>query len=168
AQVAAIQAGFAYTNIHTTNNPSGEIRGQIVNFAVSPRQDFGAYIVNQVSNPTLRLVRGQTYTFMVDAAPVHPFHIVTAPGIPVTDFNTGVTNNGTAQGLVTFTVPLTAPDSLAYQCSNHDAMAGILTIVNAAPAAPVPAVGPVALAILCGLLLLGGLAALRRRARSTG
>jgi hypothetical protein len=29
SMVRAIRAGFAYVNVHTTNFPSGEIRGQI-------------------------------------------------------------------------------------------------------------------------------------------
>ena len=70
----------------------------------------------------------------------HPFWIMTEPykdkvaedGSTSTIFSTGVTNNGTDYGVVTFTVPLTgAPDTLYYQCGNHDAMYGILQIRDA-------------------------------------
>ena len=67
----------------------------------------------------------------------HPFYIMTEPykaqvaedGSTSTLYSTGVTNNGADYGTVTFTVPLTGtPDTLYYQCGNHDAMYGILQI----------------------------------------
>ena len=88
------------------------------------------------NNPILKLYRGNTYKFNVNAKG-HPFYIMTEPyksqvaedGSTSTLFSTGVTNNGTDYGVVTFTVPLTgAPDTLYYQCGNHDAMYGILQI----------------------------------------
>ena len=88
------------------------------------------------NNPILTLYRGNTYKFNVDAKG-HPFWIMTEPyknkvsadGSTSTIFSTGVTNNGTDYGTVTFTVPTTgAPDILYYQCGNHDAMYGILQI----------------------------------------
>ena len=54
---------------------------------------------------------------------------VSADGSTSTLYASGVTNNGTDNGTVTFTVPTTgAPDTLYYQCGNHDAMYGILQI----------------------------------------
>jgi hypothetical protein len=91
------------------------------------------------NNPILTLYRGNTYRFNVDAKG-HPFWIMTEPykskvsedGSTSTIFSTGVTNNGIDQGTVTFTVPNTgAPDTLYYQCGNHDAMYGILQIKDA-------------------------------------
>ena len=88
------------------------------------------------NNPILTLYRGNTYKFNVNAKG-HPFWIMTEPykskissdGSTSTIFDTGVTNNGADQGTVTFTVPTTgAPDTLYYQCGNHDAMYGILQI----------------------------------------
>ena len=88
------------------------------------------------NNPILTLYRGNTYKFNVNVKG-HPFYIMTEPyksqvaedGSTSTLFNTGVTNNGAQLGTVTFTVPLTgAPDTLYYQCGNHDAMYGILQI----------------------------------------
>ena len=90
-------------------------------------------------NPILTLYRGNTYKFDVNAKG-HPFYIMTEPykskisadGSTSTIFNTGVTNNGADYGTVTFTVPTTgAPDTLYYQCGNHDAMYGILQIRDA-------------------------------------
>ena len=88
------------------------------------------------NNPILTLYRGNTYKFDVNAKG-HPFWIMTEPykskvsedGSTSTIFDTGVTNNGADYGTVTFTVPTTgAPDTLYYQCGNHDAMYGILQI----------------------------------------
>ena len=87
-------------------------------------------------NPSITLYRGNTYKFNVNAKG-HPFYIMTEPyksqvsedGSTSTLFNTGVTNNGADYGTVTFTVPTAGvPDTLYYQCSNHDAMYGILQI----------------------------------------
>ena len=88
------------------------------------------------NNPILTLYRGNTYRFNVDAKG-HPFWIMTEPykskvsedGSTSTIYSTGVTNNGADEGVVTFTVPTSgAPDTLYYQCGNHDAMYGILQI----------------------------------------
>tara|TARA_A100001015_G_scaffold231170_1_gene261693 strand:+ start:210 stop:13220 length:13011 start_codon:yes stop_codon:yes gene_type:complete len=90
------------------------------------------------NNPILTLYRGNTYKFNINAKG-HPFYIMTEPyksqvaedGSTSTLFSTGVTNNGAQVGTVTFTVPTTgAPDTLYYQCGNHDAMYGILQIKN--------------------------------------
>ena len=87
-------------------------------------------------NPILKLYRGNTYKFNLNVKG-HPFWIMTEPykskvsedGSTSTIFDTGVTNNGADYGTVTFTVPTTgAPDTLYYQCGNHDAMYGILQI----------------------------------------
>ena len=91
------------------------------------------------NNPILTLYRGNTYKFSVNAKG-HPFWIMTEPykskvsldGSTSTIFDTGVTNNGADEGTVTFTVPTTgAPNTLYYQCGNHDAMYGILQIKDA-------------------------------------
>jgi len=67
------------------------------------------YIVNGTPDPALNLTRGQTYTFQVNAVG-HPFWIkteqVTGTG---SAYSSGVTNNGTQSGTLTFTVPTNAP-----------------------------------------------------------
>ena len=92
------------------------------------------------NNPILTLYRGNTYKFDVKATG-HPLWIMTEPyksklstdGSTSTIFSTGVTNNGADYGTVTFTVPTAgAPDTLYYQCGNHDAMYGILQIKDVA------------------------------------
>ncbi|WP_299672265.1 CHRD domain-containing protein [uncultured Polaribacter sp.] len=94
-----------------------------------------AYIFNNdaltnVSNANFTLQRGKTYTFNVNT-PGHPFLIKSVQGTGTANiYNGGVTNNGTASGTITFTVPTTAPNTLFYNCEFHGAMTGIITITN--------------------------------------
>jgi hypothetical protein len=116
-----------------------------------------AYVINAQSNPTLTLTRGQTYTFAVDT-PGHPFYIKTAQVTGTgSTFDTGVTNNGTTSGTLTFTVPASAPSPLFYQCAIHTAMTGTLAIV--APPS-VPAGGGLTRGVLGVLIALAGFGAL--------
>jgi hypothetical protein len=78
----------------------------------------------------LTLFRGFTYYFNVNA-PNHPLWIKTSQ-LTGTDaaYNTGVTNNGTSTGILSFTVPSSAPDTLYYICEFHASMSGTLNIQN--------------------------------------
>jgi len=91
----------------------------------------GSYTIDGFSNPTLNLVRGQTYFFTVNASG-HPFWIKTAAVADATTslYNTGVTNNGEDVGGITFTVPAGAPNTLYYICQFHSAMQGTLNILG--------------------------------------
>jgi hypothetical protein len=114
---------------------------------------FPSYIVNGAPNPSIRVVRGQTYTFDISTFG-HPFFIKTAQ---VTGsgsaYNDGVTNNGTQGGTITFQVPATAPDTLFYICSIHSVMTGIIHVT----APPVPAASPLGLVLLAlAIVVVGG------------
>ena len=89
----------------------------------------GYYDIDGNSNPTLNLVRGNTYTFQINASG-HPFWIkdalVTGPSANV--YSNGVTNNGTDSGNIIFAVPYNAPSTLYYVCQYHSSMQGILSI----------------------------------------
>ena len=66
-----------------------------------------------VNDPTIYLVRGQTYIFE-NRSGGHPFYIKTsiANGGTNDAYNTGVTNNGGGNGTeIVFTVPHDAPDT---------------------------------------------------------
>lgn len=100
-----------------------------INFPVT-NDGAGSYVILGENNPTITLVRGNTYYFSLDA-PGHPFWIKTAPVTGTNDaFNDGVTNNGIDQGVITFTVPLNAPDTLFYICQFHGVMTGEFIITN--------------------------------------
>ena len=87
-------------------------------------------------NPILKLYRGNTYKFEVNAKG-HPFWIMTEPykdkvtadGSTSTLYNTGVTNNETAVGTLVFKVPMSAPATLYYQCTIHSGMGNTINIV---------------------------------------
>ena len=78
-------------------------------------------------DPVLYLRRGEVYTFVNNSGGGHPFQIrVSAGGVA---YNTGVTNNGAATGNVVFKIPMSAPATLYYQCTNHAAMGNTINIV---------------------------------------
>ena len=111
-------------------------------------------------DPTLTLIRGRTYVFNVNATG-HPFYIATSGNnSSAPEFTDGVTGNNVVSGPLTFVVPATAPNTLFYQCGNHNQMSGTLLIQDPPP---VPALGPIALVVLGGLVLTAGYLARRRR-----
>lgn len=127
-------------------------------FSVTPLC-CATWTINGQANPTLSLVRGQTYSFDVNA-PDHPFFIKTAPlnGSGST-WDEGVANNGLETGTLSFTVPADAPATLFYQCGIHSAMTGTIRITNSS----VPASGASTAALLALVLGGAGLVAMRRR-----
>ena len=78
------------------------------------------------NDPVLYLRRGETYYFVVNASG-HPFEIRTGSGGSA--YSTGVTNNATQVGTVTFKVPMSAPSTLYYQCTAHSGMGNTINIV---------------------------------------
>ena len=84
------------------------------------------------NDPTLYLMRGQTYKF-VNNTGGHPFRIQStgATSGGGTQYNSGVTNNDAGNGVtLTFVVPMNAPDTLYYQCTAHPAMFGTINILT--------------------------------------
>lgn len=91
---------------------------------------FNGGVLVSASNPGLTLQRGKTYTFTVDVAG-HPFLIKTVQVTGTASaYNDGVTNNGASNGVISFTVPINAPDTLFYICEFHSVMVGTITITN--------------------------------------
>lgn len=81
------------------------------------------------NDPTLYLRRGEIYQFQISASG-HPFWIKTSPGTGTGNaYTTGITNNGTQNGLIEFRVRMSAPSTLYYNCQYHSAMAGTINIV---------------------------------------
>ncbi len=78
------------------------------------------------NDPTLYLHRGTTYIFSNTVHSTHPLEIrVAAAGAAYTN---GVSGAGTAT--ITFTVPMDAPSTLYYQCTNHAGMGATINIVT--------------------------------------
>ena len=89
-------------------------------------------------NPNLGpFYRGGTYTINITASG-HPFYFTTdngtnfAAGTYFGEYTSGVTGSRTDSGTITFTVPAGAPDTLYYQCGNHSAMRGAITVKDLA------------------------------------
>jgi len=109
------QAGGADVTFNVTNN------------------GFGAWRIDGTDNPPLTLERGKTYAFALQGvSAAHPFNINTMNTTGSANlYNDGVTNNGaTGSTVISFSVPQAAPDSLHYNCGNHAAMNGPITIIS--------------------------------------
>jgi hypothetical protein len=95
------------------------------------------YLIDGESNKGIDLVRGNVYTFIINA-PGHPFWIQTSTGYSTDNtYSNIITNNGTDNGILTFNVQLNAPNILYYVCQNHpSSMNGIIYITSSVPTAP--------------------------------
>ena len=83
-----------------------------------------------LNDPTLYLMRGQTYMFE-NKMNAHPFRIqITSNGSTGAQWNVGVTNNDVSNGVLIFEVPFNCPNTLYYQCTAHPNMGGALNIVT--------------------------------------
>ena len=93
------------------------------------------FYIDSILQADVTLYRGFTYTFDQSASSnsPHPLRLSTTSdgthggGSQYTD---GVTYTGSqgSSGLLTFTVPLDAPDTLYYYCQNHGNMGGEISI----------------------------------------
>jgi subtilisin family serine protease len=103
----------------------------VIDFEVVNLGGGGApYVINGVTpNPTITVVRGQRYTFTVNA-PNHPLWIKSTQTLGTGDAYYGASNNGIESGVITFLVPLDAPDTLYYNCQYHLADRGIINVIN--------------------------------------
>ena len=97
---------------------------------------------DSVKDPTLTLKRGDLYTFSINSlSNVNAIQIETEPFFITTNrstdskyrYNSGVTNNGSTFGTITFIVPFDAPDTLFYVNGNDVNASGIINIVDALP-----------------------------------
>ena len=81
-------------------------------------------------DPTITLIRGKTYEFDINS-PGHPFWIKLSQTTGSSDAYTfGITNNGSSNNKITFTVPTDAPNTLYYNCQFHGSMTGVINIVD--------------------------------------
>jgi hypothetical protein len=107
------------------------IEGAARDFSVTNQGTTG-YLIDGVASGSVTLIRGETYTFNLNAEG-HPFFIQTTTGSGYDAANVytdGVVGSGTDVGQVIFTVPTDAPATLYYQCQLHAAMNGVINIIN--------------------------------------
>jgi hypothetical protein len=91
-----------------------------------------SYIIDNVSNATINLVRGNQYVFEINASG-HPFWIQTSSGSYKSKnvYSSGITDNGIQDGTLIFNVDVNAPNTLYYVCEYHSSMRGVINIVPA-------------------------------------
>ena len=79
-------------------------------------------------DPTLYVQRGMTYAFDNSVqGGVHPFRIQSTQGLSGTAYTTGQSGSGT--GVLYWTVPMDAPNTLYYQCTIHLNMNGTINVI---------------------------------------
>ena len=106
---------------------------ETVNFRVT-NNGSSSYTIDYQPNPTLTLVRGNTYVFNLNLTGVYPFYIKTEASLGnINTYDTGVLRNGAVTGIITFTVPQDAPDTLYYSSANEYNLQGQINIVDATP-----------------------------------
>ncbi len=146
AGISTFESGLKVSGIVTSNDTSspglaltfyGDDLGIYKRFIVTNNAS-GAYefsatgigFTTNADNPTIVLNRGNKYIFDINASG-HPFYIKTQQGTGTDNqYTKGVTNNGAEVGQVIFEVPFGEgePSTLYYQCSNHSAMVGQISI----------------------------------------
>ena len=115
-------------NFDVAQNAKDTVTFRVTNKANS------AYVINYQDNPNLTLVRGNTYVFNFTLTGEHPFFIKTISSLGnINTYDSGVTNNGTSIGTLTFVVPQDAPDTLYYNSALDFNMKGTFTIVDGIP-----------------------------------
>ena len=88
----------------------------------------GPGLTGAENDPTIYLVRGQSYRFTNNSGGSHPFQIrYNSNG---TAYSDGITNNGASTGNIDFNVQYDAPDVLYYQCTAHSGMLGKIIILG--------------------------------------
>lgn len=89
----------------------------------------GPGFAGTVNDPTLYVYRGFTYVFDNSVqGGGHPFRIQTTTGLTGTPYTAGQTGSGS--GVLYWTVPMDAPNTLYYQCTLHALMQGTINVVS--------------------------------------
>ena len=135
ATTTALSDIISVSDADTASTPNSTISQYIIGlqdttsktFSISAENDNSDYLFDGQSDPTLTLIRGQTYTFdRTDTG--HTLQIQEDPnGTVVTAYTTGITSSGDD---FTFAVASDAPSTLYYQCATHTEMGGAINIVD--------------------------------------
>ena len=99
------------------------------NLGTNGAQDYtfsGPGFPTTTNDPVLYLSRGQTYVFVNGGGSTHPFEIRVSNGGSA--YSSGV--SGSQSGTQVFTVPMNAPSTLYYQCTQHSGMGNTINIVT--------------------------------------
>ncbi len=90
-----------------------------------------AYTFNDREGETLRLVKGETYTFDIDT-PGHPFYFTTDSTGGQGDLGSlmGPGETATDKGVLVFKVRNDLPSKFYFQCQIHPKMGGKVTLID--------------------------------------
>jgi hypothetical protein len=103
---------------------------ETVNFRVT-NNNTSSWNIDFQPNPTLTLARGNTYVFNLSQTFPWAFYFKTKLSLGTTNiYSNGVFNGGASDGLITFTVPQDAPDTLYYCNDLQINLRGQINIVN--------------------------------------
>jgi len=138
ASTADVRANtLVVTGVSTLGVVTGATYYGDASYTVSGRWTLGADGTNNytftgvgftvtTNDPVLYLARGRVYEFNNNSGGGHPFQIRVSNGGAA--YNTGVTNNGAASGVIKFEIPFDAPETLYYQCTNHAGMGNTISV----------------------------------------
>ena len=91
------------------------------------------YYIDGILTKSLTLKKGYTYFFDSSDSTTnnHPLFIgtISTGGSYTYEYTSGVTNSRTTTETLTFIVPSDSPSTLYYNCGNHAAMGGTITIM---------------------------------------
>ena len=114
----------------TTTTTTASDNGTTFLVTVSPSR---YYIIDGILTKSLTLKKGYTYFFDSTDSTTnnHPLFIGTTftGGSYTYEYTSGVTNSRTTTETLTFIVPSDSPSPLYYNCGNHEAMGGKITIL---------------------------------------
>jgi len=114
----------------TTTTTTASDNGTTFSVTVSPSR---YYIIDGILTKSLTLKKGYTYFFDSTDSTTnnHPLFIGTTStgGSYTYEYTSGVTNSRTTTETLTFIVPSDSPSTLYYNCGNHAAMGGTITIM---------------------------------------
>ena len=124
--------GYGSNNYNNNNNNQSSVTGYNISVTSNGMSDYKLSGKDRDGNvsgndPGIKFKVGDQITFMVTASG-HPFYLKTKPSLGTGDQISGVSNNGTVNGNVTWK-PSSA-GTYYYVCSKHTNMFGVITVVN--------------------------------------
>ena len=94
---------------------------------------YSKYYIDKILTKSLTLKKGYTYYFDATHSTTnnHPLFIgtISTGGSYTYEYTSGVTKSRTTTETLTFIVPSDSPSTLYYNCGNHAAMGGTITIM---------------------------------------
>jgi hypothetical protein len=141
ATTTALSDIISVSDADTASTPNSTISQYIIGlqdttsktFAIAAESGNANWLIDGKADPTLTLIRGQTYTFdRTDSGHSLQIQADASAGTVGTAYGSSEGITAGAGGDFTYTVASTAPSTLYYQCaaSGHEGMGGVINIVD--------------------------------------